>query len=419
MVAEHNYIYDWNELKGHRDLTQKPFELFDETLRDGIQSPSVTDPKIEKKLEIIHLMADLGITAADIGLPGAGARAHADTLAVAREIARHRLPIKAGMAARTTIKDIQPVVEIAQKTGLQVELYTFIGSSPIRLFTEGWTVDTLFQHIDSAVSFAVREGLSVCLVTEDTTRSRPDVLDPLFRHAIALGIERLCLCDTVGHATPNGIAALFEWTRALLRGTGAQVKLDWHGHNDRGIAVANSITALTCGADRIHGTGLGIGERVGNAAMDQILMNLKLLGVYQPDLGKLLRYCETIAEACHVNIPYNYPLAGRDAFRTGTGVHAAAIIKAKKRHDEYLADRVYSGVPAGLFGRQQEIEIGHMSGLSNVIYWLESRSIDHNEQMVQAIYARAKAVHRILAEEEVLALVVEHQTGPSTQAMNA
>lgn len=412
----HDHIYDWNRVKHGQPLGKKPFQLFDETLRDGLQSPSVTDPTIDQKIELLHLMEELGIAAADIGLPGAGKRPQEDVLALVREVSTHRLRIQPACAARTTIRDIQPIVDVAQRTGVPIEVYAFIGSSPIRLFAEGWTVDTLLGHIEDAVTFAVREGLPFCLVTEDTTRSRPNVLDPVFRRAIELGVRRLCLCDTVGHATPDGIEALLGWTLALVRGSGEDVKVDWHGHNDRGLAVTNTLSAIECGADRVHGTGLGVGERVGNAAMDQILLNLKLLDAWPHDLSKLLTYCEVVSNACKVPIPYNYPMAGRDAFRTGTGVHAAAIIKAQKKGDQYLADRVYSGVPAGMFGRHQEIEIGPMSGLACVTFWLEQRRIAYDAQLVQTIFARAKASNRLLTEREVEDMVRAHVPVPKVEA---
>jgi 2-isopropylmalate synthase len=409
MPQQHDWIYDWNRIKKNAPLSSKPFQLLDETLRDGIQSPSVTDPPVEQKIELVELMAAVGIAAADIGLPGAGKRAQDDVLAIATAIRDKKLPIKATCAARTTVKDIRPIAELQQKVGIPVECYAFIGSSPIRLFAEGWDVDQLLGHIEESVSFAVKEGLEVCLVTEDTTRSRPDVLDPLFRRAIALGVRRLCLCDTVGHATPDGIKNLFDWVQSLVRGTGEDIKLDWHGHNDRGLGVTNCLHAIEFGADRVHGTGLGVGERVGNAALDQVLVNLKLLDEWKHDLSSLLLYCQAVSRMCHVDIPYNYPMAGRDAFRTATGVHAAAIIKAEKKGDHFLADRVYSGVPAGLFGRHQEIEISHMSGLSNVAYWLECRRLPKDEELVQAIYQRAKSSNRVLTEEEIMAIVRQRQ----------
>lgn len=404
--TEHEYIFNWNRLKKVAPLSQKPFDLYDETLRDGIQSPSVTDPTIEEKFEILHLMESLGVGAADLGLPGAGKRAHDDVTALVQEISRTRMKLKAAAAARTMVKDIQPIADIVQKTGVPIEVYAFIGSSPIRLFAEDWDVSTLMGHIEDSIRFAVKEGVEYCLVTEDTIRSRPEVLDPLFRKAIDLGATRLCLCDTVGHATPDGIRNLFDWTHSLLRGLGAEhIKLDWHGHNDRGLGVTNAIIAIEAGADRVHGTGLGVGERVGNASIDQILLNLKLLGEWDDDLSDMLLYCQAVSRACRVEIPYNYPIAGRDAFRTGTGVHAAAIIKAHKKGDDYLADRVYSGVPAGMFGRHQEIEIGHMSGISNVHFWLTQRRLPTDETLVQAIFEKAKSINRVLSEDEILHVV--------------
>lgn len=409
--AQHEWIYDWNRIKKVSPISNKPFELLDETLRDGIQSPSVTDPPIEQKIELLHLMESLGIGASDIGLPGAGSRAYNDVLELAKEIRDQRMRLRPTCAARTTIRDIRPVVDVVQKVGIPIDVYCFIGSSPIRLFAEGWTVDTLLGHINESLKFAASEGLNTCLVTEDTARARPQDLEPLFRRAVELGVSRLCLCDTVGHATPDGIMNLFEWTQNLLRDMGAtHIKLDWHGHNDRGLGVTNALRAIEAGADCVHGTGLGVGERVGNAALDQILLNLKLLDEWEADLSNLLFYCQAVARACHVTIPYNYPVAGRDAFRTGTGVHAAAIIKAERKGDQYLADRVYSGVPAGMFGRNQEIEIGPMSGLSNVQYWLESRRIEPNEEMNRAILAKAKASNRLLTYHEIQAIVRQFES---------
>lgn len=402
-------IYDWNELKRRGPVLAKKPEFDDESLRDGIQSPSIVDPPIEDKLTIVHLMNDLGITTADIGLPGAGPRAFEDVLRLAREIADQKLTLQANCACRTVVADIRPVVEVSQKAGIPIDVYTFIGSSPIRQYAESWDIDHILRTSEEAIGFAVKEGMSVAYVTEDTTRSRPSDLDKLFRHAINLGVKRLVLCDTVGYATPDGIWNLIDWTRSLIRGIGADVKVDWHGHNDRGLAVSNALFALEAGADRVHGTALGIGERVGNAAMDQLLMNLKLLGLIDNDLTHLVRYCREVSRACRWPIPKNYPLVGEDAFRTATGVHASAIVKALDRNDTYLADRVYSGVPAGLFGRSQEIEIGPMSGMSNVRYWLRSRRYDFDEALGKAIIAQAKASNRTLEEDEITETIRLHQ----------
>jgi 2-isopropylmalate synthase len=407
--AADGLIYDWNEIKRRGPLLQKKPEFDDETLRDGIQSPSVVDPGIEDKLTLLHLQNKLGITSSDIGLPGAGPRAFNDVLRIAQEIANEKLQIRPNCACRTVVSDIKPVVEVSQRAGIPIEVCAFIGASPIRQYAEHWDVEHILKTSEDAISFAVKEGMDVSYVTEDTTRSRPDHLDKLFRHAIALGVKRLVLCDTVGHATPDGIWNLIEWTQGLIEGTGADVKIDWHGHNDRGLGVTNALYALEAGADRVHGTCLGIGERVGNAAIDQILVNLKLLGVIDNDLTHLGRYCREVSRACHWPIPKNYPVVGEDAFRTATGVHAAAIVKAFEKNDTWLADRVYSGVPAAWIGREQEIEIGPMSGMSNVRYWLRHRRFEFEEDLAKAILARAKSSNRTLEEVEVLESIREYQ----------
>jgi len=408
-------VHDWNSVSPVLQLAGRQFTLLDETLRDGVQSPSVVDPPVEDKLAIVHLMAKVGIGVVKAGMPSAGPRAAADALAVVTEIRDARLPLLAACAARTTVNDVAAVADIAQKTGVAVEVYTFIGSSPVRLYAEGWSVDDIVRHLERSTTFAHAQGLSSCLVTEDTTRSSPEVLEPLFRRAIDLGIRRLCLCDTAGHAMPDGVRALFAWTQALVRAIGVPVKLDYHGHNDRGMAVTNALTAIDCGADRVHGTALGIGERVGNAAIDQILINLALAGAWHHDLSQLVTYCQTVARACGVEIPANYPVSGRDAFRTATGVHAAAIVKAERRGDLDLADRVYSSVRARAFGLTQIIEIGHMSGLSNVGHWLARHGLDYDDELAREILACAKAARRVLSDDDVWAVVRERRVRLATK----
>jgi 2-isopropylmalate synthase len=412
-AAPNELVYDWNELDRRGRVIPGGFSLFDETLRDGLQNPSVVDPPIAKKLAILHLMEDLGIHEADVGLPGSSPRAFEDVLRICREVADCRMKIKIAAAGRTVVSDITPMIEVSQRAGVPIEVYAFIGSSPIRQYAEQWDVDFIAKRSAEAIDVAVKAGLSVCYVTEDTTRSRPDVLTTLFRTAIDHGATRLCLSDTVGHATPDGVRKLIEFTRSVVAGTGAtDIGIDWHGHNDRGLALVNAIFALEYGADRVHATGLGIGERVGNAPMELILLNLKLLGFLEgQDMTKLLEYCQTVADAVEWQVPINYPLVGRDAFRTATGVHAAAIIKAMQKGDAWLADRIYSGVPAGMFGRKQEIRIGFMSGASNVNYYLRELGIEPSEALVAEILKAAKAQPHIMTEDEVRA-VVRRVQGP-------
>jgi 2-isopropylmalate synthase len=405
-LRESDLIYDWNRAAGP-DLTpaRPPVELDDETLRDGLQSPSVRNPSIEEKLELLHLMAELGIESVDIGLPGAGPHVARDVERLAAEIVREKLPISANCAARTVIADLEPIVEIAHKTGLPIEAACFIGSSPIRQYAEAWDLERMLRLVREAVAFPAREGLPVMFVTEDTTRAKPDDLRRLYTEAVEAGAGRVCVADTVGHATPTGAANVVRFVREVV---GDDVKVDWHGHKDRGLSVINSLAAAAAGADRLHGTAVGIGERVGNAPIDLLLVNMQLLGWNDRDLTGLPAYCRRVAETTGVPLPDNYPVLGRDAFRTGTGVHAAAIIKARAKGDDWLADRIYSGVPAALIGRRQEIEVGPMCGESNVVYWLTERGIAAERELVAAIFQSAKASPRVLEEAEILALCDRH-----------
>ena len=458
----HDLIYDWNlgaERAGRP--SSKKIQFDDETLRDGLQSPSVTDPSIDEKIRILHFQNDIGVDTSDIGLPGAGPHVQKSVERLAREIVDAKLNVAANCAARTHENDIRPIAEISQRVGIPIEACTFIGSSPIRQFAEEWELDWIIEQSAKAVRFAVGEGLPVMYVTEDTTRASPDTLRQLYSTAIRAGAsrvcvadtvghaipsgaaavvrfiagvveecgggigidwhghrdrdfamanslaaieagaKRVCVCDTVGHATPWGVRNLIRFVRGVVDRVNPEVKIDWHGHSDRGLGVINSIAAIEAGADRIHGSAAGIGERVGNTPIDLLMVNLKLMEWIDNDLQKLPEYVRFVSEAVHISLPDQYPVFGRDAFRTGTGVHAAAIIKAKKKGSEWLADRVYSGVPAGMFGLEQIIEVGPMCGLSNVIYWLDAKGYPQDEGLAKEIFQLAKSTNRVLTDEEL------------------
>jgi len=398
----HPLIHDWN---GAGIRPRRTVMLDDETLRDGLQSPSVRCPTIDQKLEILHLIERLGIDTANLGLPGAGPHVVRDVERLAREIASGRLAVKANCAARTVIADITPVVEISQRTGIPIECCTFIGSSPLRQYAEGWTLEELLRLTEAAITFAVREGLSVMYVTEDTTRADPETLRQLYSTAIRSGASRVCVADTVGHATPDGAAAVVRFVSTVVADCGGGVGIDWHGHRDRDLAVVNTLAALEAGATRLHGAAIGIGERVGNTPMDTLLVNLVLMGYIERDLSPLVEYCEAVSRATGVAIPPNYPVVGRDAFRTATGVHAAAVIKASRKNDHELVDAIYSGVPAGMVGREQEVDVGPMSGRSNVIFWLEKRGLRATDDVVDRVFAEAKKSDSVLSEEAIRAVV--------------
>jgi 2-isopropylmalate synthase len=414
MTERDDLIYDWNTVEPV-PAPPHPIEFDDETLRDGLQCPSVTNPTIDEKLNLLHLMSDLGLRSVDVGLPGAGPHVVETVTRLVEEIRDAKLDIEPNCAARTVVADVAPVAEIQQKTGVKIEVSTFIGSSQIRAYTEDWGLQTMLDHSIKALKFAAKEGLSVMFVTEDTTRADPETLRALYGAALEHGASRLCFCDTVGHSTPAGAANLIRFAVKLVEESGRKdVKIDWHGHMDRGLGIENSIAALQAGAHRVHGTALGIGERAGNCPMDLLLVNLKLLGWIDNDLRRLGEYVHATSEAVHVPIPTGYPVFGRDAFETGTGVHAAAVIKAKQKGDEWLANRVYSGVPADDFGLEQVIRVGPMSGKSNVVWWLTEHGYEATEARVDRIFAAAKDARALLEDDALHALVKQAEAAKAT-----
>lgn len=395
-------VHDWNTAAPGFTWERATVALNDETLRDGLQSPSVRVPPVEERVELLHLMGTLGIDSASIGFPASGERAFRDAVAIARRAAGRRVPVALSCAGRTLAHDVDRIVEVSQRSGVAIEAALFVGSSPIRHLVEGWSLAATAARAADAVRRATAAGLPVMFITEDTTRATPATLRLLFGAALDAGARRLCIADTVGHATPSGVARVVRFVRdELLRGRD-DVRLDWHGHRDRGLGLANCLAAIEAGVDRVHGTALGIGERAGNAEMDLLLVNLRLLGAPVPDLSTLGRYVRHASRIFGAPIPAGYPVFGDDAFRTGTGVHASAILKAKAMGLPALADRVYSGVPASEFGLAQRIEVSPMSGLSNVRHWLDENGYgDAPAALCEHLLALAKEADRVLDDEEL------------------
>jgi 2-isopropylmalate synthase len=316
--------------------------------------------------------------------------------------------VQPNCAGRTHEADINPILEAQQRSGQAIEAALFIGSSPIRQFVEGWDLSFLLKTIEKAVLYARSHNLSVMFVTEDTTRALPEHVAAMYLTAAQAGAKRLCIADTVGHATPSGVQHLVGFLREQLQKAGfGELRLDWHGHRDRGLDVVNSLAALSAGANRVHGCALGIGERVGNTALDTLLVNLVLQGWMDQDLSALDEYCKLASEMTGVPIPRNYPILGDDAFVTSTGVHAAAILKAQAKGDTWLEDRVYSAIPAALVGRHQTITVGPMSGQANAVAWLKDHQMEPTPSRITLILNAAKQKTHILSDEEIMGLLQE------------
>ncbi|MBJ16812.1 MAG: 2-isopropylmalate synthase [Euryarchaeota archaeon] len=418
-VKEQDLIYDWNDFDYsiNRNEANHPHELWfdDETLRDGLQSPSARNPSIDQKIELIDCMESLGIQKVDLGLPGAGPF-HIDHIdSMLSHMNENSYQIRPGCAVRTVVSDIEPLVDLQAKHERKIQASAFLGTSPIRQFAEGWTMEKILSTAEAAVTYAVDNDIPVMFVTEDTTRSKPDEIKEVYTRAIELGADRICICDTCGHVTPNGVKRLMQFIQEeVIPDSGVSrrdIEVNWHGHQDRGLGVANNLAAYEAGADVIHGTALGVGERAGNAPLDQTLVNLSLMGVIKNDLTSLNEYMNKAHEYVDVALPHNYPVFGEDAFETGTGVHASAVIKAMKKGDSWLADRVYSGVPAGDFGLEQVIRIGHMSGRSNVIHWLERNGFEVEDGLVAHLFEVAKSQRRMMSDEEVRKAISDFSDG--------
>jgi 2-isopropylmalate synthase len=397
------WVYDWNSPNGREEPApgRRAVELDDETLRDGLQSPSAKSPPLQAKRDFLHILAKLGVQAVDIGIPASSPTAFHDAIYLAKEIGKAGLPLSANCASRTVVKDVRQVIEVSQRGGIPVEVAVFIGSSAIRHHAEDWDESFVLKSIRESVAEGRRAGLKVMIVTEDTTRARPDLIRKLYSCALGEGAQRACIADTVGFATPEGARRLVTFLRGVIQDAGVEAGVDWHGHQDRGLSLAAALGALEGGADRIHGSALGLGERVGNTPLDLVLVNLKMMGLWEGDLESLPKYLDWVERYAGVAVPWNYPVFGRDAFRTGTGIHAAAIMKALEKGDQELVDLVYSAVPAWWIGKQQTIEVGPMSGDSNVIFWLRKQGVDPTPETIRAVRDLAKESDHTLTDDEI------------------
>ncbi|MEJ8660439.1 MULTISPECIES: LeuA family protein [Streptomyces] len=402
--------FNWNAIgvAAQQPVSAPPYSgtFFDETLRDGLQAPNIRNPSLEQKLRLVDHMVRSGVTSADLGFPGSDPAALRTCVDIAQHIVRSGHPLSQGYAGRTHPSDINAICEIAQQVGVAVDAYIFIGVSPIRQYVEDWDVQLIQRHIRESVVECRRGGAEFVLVLEDAVRCTPEVLGQVYDVAIDTGVRRVTLCDTVGAALPSGVESLIQWSHQYFQDRGHQVAFEWHGHNDRGLALANSLTALAHGCERVHGTILGIGERAGNASLDQLMVNSHLDEHGRYDLKALREYSDYAASVLGVEVPQNYPALGRDVFKTSAGVHASAILKAHEKGNLLVKDTVYSSVPASCLGREQEVLIDEASGANNVKYWLTLHGYDSaNTTLIKNVLAKAKSSRGPLTDEQIRQII--------------
>lgn len=400
-LIQENLSCPWEE-----PISGRTVLVDDETLRDGLQDPSCRQPPCEAKKEYLHLIAELGVQAVDLGIPAASPQVEQEVEALLREIASSSLGLAPNCASRTLERDVLTCAAISHRVGFPLEVMLFLGFSSLRRTVEGWDRDFLLRKLELVVSVAIREGLSVTFVAEDASRTSPEDLEAAVLCAARAGVFRVCLADTSGVLSPPGAEKLVAFAQRTLRDHGfPAVQLDWHGHNDRGLGLASALAAAAAGASRLHGTLLGVGERAGNPPLEQLLLNLHLLGCLQIPAGKLVPNLLRAADLLGFRVSPKAPVLGELVFATATGVHASAIFKATEQGRPDFQELVYNPVPPSWLGTRQRVLIGPYSGSANVRYWLLEHGLPVDPALVKAILARAKKQATILSDQEILELI--------------
>ena len=393
-------VYDWNQSEGN----PKVVSLCDETLRDGLEGGVNRLPSLDEKLELLSLAHSSGIGDVMVGFPGQEI-AYREALEICKGVSAKGLNTRLGLLGRMVEADIEAIDRIRQASGCSVVAHLFIPCSPIRRFVDQWDIDELERLTRLGVRLANQLGLPVNFSPEDTSRAEPKVVEHLCQVAVEEGATEITVCDTVGYLTPLGTSKLVQHLRHFLDTKVGKVRLDFHGHNDRGLALANSLAAVAAGADCIQGTVLGIGERAGNAPLDLVMINLQMQGLWNCDtLVNLKEYCLEVARLCNLSIPDKYPVFGKQSFSTQMGVHASAILKAKRHHNGELATCVYSGVDPNLVGLNYDVQVGPFSGRANVKFLMHQHNITLADEAIDHILEKARTENRILTKTEILTL---------------
>jgi len=384
-------------------------ELLDQTLRDGLQSPSVRQPSLEVKCELLRLMVEVGVTRVDVGMPSSSPRAWEDAAWLVRRADEERLRLTPIVSGRMSEVDLQAIVSLCERVGHPVTSYLFFPTSAIRARAEGWSEREVESRLAPVLGRGNALQLPMCFVAEDASRTEPGRLLEILSVALDCGASRICLCDTAGALMPAGAVRLVELVREhLARRSSSSVELDWHGHDDRGLGLATALAACEAGVGVVHATALGEGERAGNTALELVIANWVLSGLWPHEcLAAVGRYTTAMASALGISVSPKHPVVGRDAFRTATGVHARAIQKASLRGESEVADLVYSSIPAALLGRSQEICMGACSGHANARHWLYQHGIELSTEETERLLAFAKSSDHVLSDQELFAWLAQ------------
>ena len=391
-------VYRWAEapLKGRTDIT-----LLNTDLRDGSQASGIEAPKESDKIQMLKYMDSIGIHYADIAMPVAKGKHLQEAIAVAKAKRELGLSINLVCLARALPGDVHRAIELRDQSQTELEVIIFKGSSPLRRGVEGWaTKEDIVDPMVRAIRIAIENGLKVTAATEDTTRTEREVIKSVFCESISAGATRVCIADTVGFSDPWSTAEIVSWIKKEVIGE-SQIGLDWHGHNDVDMTTANALIALGAGADRVHVTSLGIGERAGNTPMESMIENLRQHGINNYKYPLIMEYASYASKVFGRIIPPDKPIVGDLVHKTPTGIHGAGIAKAIEKGRPDLAGIIYSAVDPSIYGRHPELSIGPLSGNHNAIANLERLNIEVTQQHIQRILVLAQMLGRELSDEEI------------------
>lgn len=396
-LHESALVYDWNMTDADAPLA-RGVRVIDETLYEAVHAASAL-PDAGAISELLRCMPAIGIS--EVGLGALSASTLPEIVRRARLIAEERLPLAPACVVDAVSTEVDRVAHVLDASGGRLTVTLLVQASSLQQRALGQAPDRALADLEGALEAAARCGADSALLLHDAGRAHPAPLRRIVNAALGHGVERVCLWDSAGRTSPRGAGRLVAFMRRVAAERDALIQVGWFGRNDRDLALASALEARRRGADALHATALGLGHGAGCVPIDLLLANLLLLEVIDSDLSALKQYCDLAARAFGFSIPASYPVFGGDAFRTATGVHAAAIIKARDKGDHWLADRVYSSVPAGLFGLHQIIDVGPMSGESNAVAWLRHHGFTPQPELVKRIIARAKASKATLTAEEM------------------
>ena len=386
--------YSWNE-----ERRNAPLVLVEDDTRDALQSVAVARPTTDERRDLLERVSRLGVHLSFIGFPAVSAVEHAECQALVSYIAERRLAIRPVLMARAVAIDLDRIIDIQQASGCAIVADLYVSISSIRLRAEGWDLVRLLRDLVAVASRAANNGLDFRLAFEDSTRAVPNDLKSAVEAALDVGAPTIVLNDTVGSSHPSGAARHVAFVGDLVARAGADAAIAWHGHNDKGLALANALAAVDAGATIVSGTFLGVGERAGNIPLEQLILALAERGQFGSDLDELPLICALFAARMGWSIPPNQPLIGADVFSTGTGTHAAALLKARHLGREW-EDAIYSGVSAAALGREQSILIGPNSGRAAVRAVLDELSIEVNDDVVEQVLEHCKRAAKCLRTRE-------------------